>query len=698
MNLSKDQEIIATAALDSKIFAHGIAGTGKTTAGAARLRSLLSQGVAGDSILVLTPQRTLQDPYLVVASSSEVAAGTPVLPATLGGLARRLCDWFWPLIAGAGVFADPPRLPTFLTHESAQYYMAHIVRPLLEQGYFESVTMDRSRLYAQMLDSLNKSAAVGFPSTEIGSRLDSAWEGQPSQRRIYADAQDCASRFRLFCLQHTLLDFSLQLEIFWTVLWPDPRVRKFLHETYRHLLYDNVEEDVPRAHDLVREWMPDLDSALLLFDHDAGYRRFLGADVDTGWDLRDLCDTRIEFSGTFVMSPPIQALEDTLGAVIGSRTQNRSRSLIAVGASDDGVVRFISCKFYPEMLDAVVENVRALLSAEDVQASEIVLLAPYLSDALRFAITSRLEAAGVPWRTHRPSRSLRDEPATRALLTLAAIAHPDWKMRPSKYDLAHAFMLGLGMDLVRAQLLAEIVYRLKDFSLSSFEQIQVQQQERITFVHGARYARLRDWLLAYQQAAPLPLDHFLRRLFGEVLSQPGFGMHRNSDAARVAGNLVESVHKFRLAMEPSTVDGAAVSFDLGKEYVDVLEEGVLAAQYLESWKSGGDQAVLVAPAYSFLMMNRAATFQFWLDPGSDGWFQLLDQPLTHTRVLSRGWPVGRKWTYADEDEANTESMQRLVRGLLRRCRKAVILCISGIGEAGFEQRGRLLTAFQGALA
>ena len=92
-------------------------------------------------------------------------------PATVGGLARRMVDLFWPLAADKAGFAHPDRPPVFLTLETAQYYMAHIVRPLSDQGYFESVTIDRNRLYSQIIDNLNKSAAVGFPFTEIGSRL-----------------------------------------------------------------------------------------------------------------------------------------------------------------------------------------------------------------------------------------------------------------------------------------------------------------------------------------------------------------------------------------------------------------------------------------------------------------------------------------------------------------------------------------------
>jgi hypothetical protein len=216
-------------------------------------------------------------------------------------------------------------------------------------------------------------------------------------------------------------------------------------------------------------------------------------------------------------------------------------------------------------------------------------------------------------------------------------------------------------------------------------------------VFGGRYTTLRDWLLAYRDNLPLPMDHFLRRFFGEVLSQPGFGFHRNLDAARIASNLIESIRKFWLAMEPSFVDLDHPDFDLGREYITMLQDGVIAAQYLESWKTQSEYAVLVSPAYSFLMMNRPVAVQFWLDPGSSGWYERLDQPLTHPYVLSREWPVGRQWTFADEEQANRETMRRLVSGLLHRCRERLYLAISDLGESGFEQRGPLLKAFQRVL-
>lgn len=690
INLSDLQRQIIESPFDVKLFVAGPFGTGKTTAGVERMRYLLAQGVPADTILMLTPQRTMQEPFLDLLYSPERVAGGEVTSTTMGGIARRMVDLFWPIAAEAAGFANPDQPPVFLSLETAQYYMAHIVRPLLDQGYFESVTMDRNRLYSQILDNLNKAAVIGFPHTQIAERLDAAYYGDPAQRRVYTDAQDCANRFREYCLQHNLLDFSLEMDVFANILWRDPKVHDYLRRTYRHLIYDNVEEDNARSHDIIREWLPEFESALLLFDPSGGFRYFLGADIATGASLVQLCEQQIEMRDSFVSTEQVTYLRDRLTKAIDPSFESKVVSDIPDGSP----LSFVQSRFYPELLDLVAGEIEQLI-AGGTPPNDIVILAPYLSDALRFSSTNRLDARNVPWRTHRPSRSLHDEPASQALITFAALAHPHWNIQPPKFDVAYALMLSIdGLDLVRSQLLTEIVYRQRDLTLSPFDNIKEDVQERITFTLGNRYTILRDWLVAYRDGMPLPLDHFFRRLFGEVLSQPGFGYHSNFDSIRVAGNLVESVKNFRMAMEPSIVGKDRPDFDMGREYIAMLNEGVIAASYFEAWRSENKDAVLVSPAHTFLMMNRPVRYQFWLDPGSSGWFQRLAQPLTHPYVLSRGWEPSRIWSDADEVQTSTEAMVRLISGLLLRCRERVYLGISELGESGFEERGELLRAFQ----
>jgi hypothetical protein len=699
VNLTTAQLNIVDASLDSKTFLTGPAGCGKTTVGVERMRKMLASGLRGNSILVLTPQRTLQTPFERALQAPDNRPGEQVTLATVGGLARRIVDLFWPLAAGSMGFAHPNQPPIFLTLETAQYYMARIVRPMLDEGYFASVTIDRNRLYSQVIDNLNKAASVGFPYTEISERLSSAWVGDPGQQRIYKDAQESASRFREYCLEHNLLDFSLQLEVFWNILWRTPECHEFLTSRYSHLIYDNAEEDIPVAHDLLGEWLPNFNSALIIFDSEAGYRRFLGADPDSAGRLSGLCSSKVELIESFITSREIQSLEKAFASKLlpDHRSQIYADSLVAITLPPSEN----PTRFYPQMLDWVSAEIRRLITEEGIPPEEIVVLGPYLSDALRFSLSTRLDELQIPWRSLRPSRSLREEPASHCLLTLAELAHPGWNIRPTKFDVAYAFLYAIdGMDLVRAQLLAEIVYRSKDISVSGFAQIRTEVQERITYIFGQQYEVLREWIEFYrQQSVPDPLDHFLRRLFGEVLSQKGFGFHRNNDAARTAASLVDSVLKFRQAMDPAFTDKTSAeagsllkNLEMGKEYIGMLQDGVIAAQYVEAWQAGRNEAVLLAPAHTFLMLNQPATIQFWLDAGSGGWWERLFQPLTQPYVLSRSWERNRAWTDADDQAANQQTLARLITGLLRRCRSRVFLGLSDLGEAGFEQRGPLLKA------
>lgn len=691
-NLTVDQLGIIEAPLGSKIFLEGHAGTGKTTVGVERLLHLLEAGIPGNEILLLVPQRTLATPYYEVLQSSAATAGGTVTTLTMGGLAKRMVELFWPIIAEEAGFAQPDRQPTFLTLETAQYFMAHLVRPLLDQGFFEAVTIERNRLYSQIIDNLNKAAAVGFPHNEISQRLKSAWAGEPGQAHIYEDAQHCASIFREFCLERNLLDFSLQLEIFSQHLWPASICRDFLQENYRHLIVDNLEEDIPITFDLLNEWLPVFDSAMLIFDLEAGYRQFLGADPSSTYTLKGKCDLEASFSESFVSSEGIASF----GFSLAQTLQQSDATQHAIPDTPYPIIypSRDQTRYYPEMLDWVVDQIEILVE-KGVPPGEIVVLSSYLSDALRFSLSERLSEREIPTYSHRPSRSLREEPATQALLTLAALGHPQWGIRPSKFDVAYSFIQSIeDIDLIRAQLLTEIIYQPRNAELSAFEQIKPEMQERITFRLGERFEKLRIWLEGYTQNIPEELDHFFSRIFGELLSQPGFGFHSEFDAAEVTANLIESIRKFRWAAGETL---ASQKVPLGKEYLHMVEDGVIAAQYIFSWQNQPEEAVFLAPAYTFLMRNRSVDYQFWLDIGSRGWYERIRQPLTHPYVLSRNWDLHRPWTDNDEYDSSQDSLYRLIMGLIRRCRHGIYLGLSELGEQGYEHKGQLLRAIDRAL-
>lgn len=690
MKLLKAQKQVAKENLDKKIFLDGIAGTGKTTAGIERVKQLIRDGVSADSILVLVPQAGLALPYKDALKRSRVEIGGDIQTATIGKLAFQTVDLFFPLIASEIEKDKPPKQPHFLSLELVQYYMTRFVEPEIErQDYFNSVTISRSRLYTQIVDNLNKAALVGFPHEELSEKLKSAWRGEATQNYIYDDAQASATLFRDLCYEYLMLDFSLQLVLFREVWNENQSVRDYFIKQYRHIIVDNIEEDSPATHDLLREWLPHCDSALLIYDSEAGYRRFLGADPLDAYELRELCDVHITLDNHRVMSNDMKAFQYEMAISLKQAIEQKKPK----NSDAQEAIVYADNRYHPQMIDWAAEHVASLVHNDGVAPEEIVILAPFLPDALRYALQSRLNEHDVPNRSHRPSRALRDEPATRTLLTLAKVAHPQWNMLASDFDLAYALTSSIqGFDLVRARLLADVLYR--GGLLQSFSQIQNETvQQRITFELGNHYEILRSWIADYQQTEELPIDVFLSKLFGEVLSQPNFGFHDNRDTANTAANLIDSARNFRQSVsniEPERDD-------ISSEYIKMVDAGVIANQYIREWDTEKNKAVLIAPAYTFLLSNQPVDYQVWLNVGSAGWSQRLYQPLTHPYVLSRQWVDGQEWTDMDEYDANQQTLSYLTLGLIRRCRKKIYLGFSEFGEQGYEQRGPLLMAIQSML-
>ena len=733
-------------AQDGGLFLQGLAGTGKTTTAAAHLKELLSDGVRAGEVLVLVPQRELSEPYWKAVRDH---AGEQPQILTISGLARRMIQRFWPLVAdGAGFDAAAP--PTFLTLETAQHFMARIVEPLREEGTFAGLTIVASRLYSQILDNVNKAALVGFPSEEISTRLKEAWGGDQENHYLFDRLQQAIDDYLAFCRDHNLLDFSFQLRLFYEELWPNEACRSHLTSSVRHLIADNLEEGVPATHDVIQDWLPDLDSALLVFDQEAGYRQFLGADPKSALRLRKACTHKKVFGETVpaqeedrliggsssgdysagdywgdgipggfpsinqsLRSPlegrPARGEEGNAGfpdgpgsaneleeseAALRDRNRRRGRRS-ALGEPEENRFSFVHEETYPQMLESVASEIAALIE-EGTAPRDIVVVAPFMPATLRYALGDALRRRDVPYFTRRPSRPLSKEPASKALLALLALLHPDWNVRLDQRDVAQALSFSIeGLDLVRAYLLAGAVY--DGERLQSFSKVAPELKDRITYQVGGRYRPLRQWIDDYIKGEDEPIDHVLARCFGEILSQKGYGFHENLEAAAQADMLIESTQKFRQVMEeahPEALMEEGTSA-IGKRYLNMVRSGVAAAQYVRhSGQEKKEDAVLLAPAHTYLMQNRRAEHQFWLDAGSTAWHSRIQQPLTHPHILSRSWEAGQTWTDANEHAAGLEMLRRLTTGLARRCEEEIHVGVARRGAGGEKQQGQLLKAFQ----
>ncbi|WP_162910070.1 hypothetical protein [Aggregatilinea lenta] len=667
-------------------FLEGPAQAGKTEAALTHIRDLLSLGAGADSLLVLVPHPALGEPYRHAAAAPDWPGSAGLDVVTLGRLAQQNVATYWPLVAAKAGFAHPEIEPQFLTVETSQHQMARFVMAAVEGGLFDGVNMTPFRIMIETLNNLSRAAINGFSLDEVEKRLVAAWgERHSSRPPMYAASLDVARQFRAYCLEHSLLDFSLQIEVFARHLLREPVFRNNFTGQYHHLVADNLEENYPVAADFIRWLWDSLDSAVLVYDRDGGYRTFLGADPAGMHTLADLCEERITFDTPAERPAPLAALESTLSALLDDDEPPEA------DANPLDAYTFEFHRFYPQMIEWVADAIAQQVE-RGIAPSDIAVLVPLLNDSLRFTLMSRLDARGIPAVSHRPSRAVRDEPSARTLLTLTILAHPAWNSLPPALDVADALQHVVGeLDPIRAWLLAQIVYH-PGRDLGAFEEIASTARDRITYRAGQRYDILRAWLLDYRaDTASTPPDHFFSRLFGEVLSQPGFGFHTDMQAGRVVAELVASARKFRQTLYP---DGVEDWSTVTQEYVSLVQQGLFGGLYLPSWQQDEQSAVFVAPAHTFLMRNRPVAIQFWLDAGSSLWWERLEQPLTHPYVLMRDYPTDKVWTDEDEFYARQQAMRRVITGLVRRATGHIYISVSNLGEQGYEQRGPLLRVLQ----
>ena len=631
----------------------------------ARINHLLNVGVSGYSLLVLLPDQVTVRLFREEINRLPNGPNSEVELQTYYALAVRLIRLFWPLVAAEAGFATPQKAPVFLNYESAQYVLGSLVEPLFSQGYFEGLAMRPQRTVSQLLDNANKSAIHGFPLSEVGPRLSEAWTGDEHRLRYYEQSQHCIELFRGHCLQHGLLDASLVFEVFNRHLLGRDEFWLYFTERYRHIIVDSAEEMVPIAHDLIARLLPQCDSAVIGGDPQGGFRIFLGADAAGCADLARRCSALIEAGDQECAVEDMAYFAARCGEKLG-----QGECAISGGRSGRAAAGLIRVPYRSDMIKATVGQMTRLIE-QGVAPGDMAIVAPHADGVLRFLLSEALSAADIPYAIIRRYEALREEPIVRACLTLAALAHPQWRESITPFDVEEAFCIAFApMDRLRSALLVQAVYDDNNGTLKEEGEVEEQRWARVGAAYFERYQRVRSWLQAYRANDPIPFDHFLRRLFGEVLA----GSHIAPESAAVYSKLIASAQAFRRT-------GPALGLaegEIGARYSSMVMSGVIAAQHLvdRDVPMAPDSIALVAPVHTYLLSNHVARYQFWLDVGSNVWWDALHQPLTNHYVLSRRWNRDERWTDAVDFSLRNRNLHRLVRGLALRCRDGIFLCVS----------------------
>ena len=306
-------------------------------------------------------------------------------------------------------------------------------------------------------------------------------------------------------------------------------------------------------------------------------------------------------------------------------------------------------------------------------------------------LSTGLKKAAIPYRLVRRRSSPREEPRVRAWLTWLALAHPEWEVRPSIFDVAEALDLSIsGLDPARAHLVAESLYSEDAGILRSVDNMDDVMLQRIGPIRSSLVEDLRLWLKENGHGE-LTIDRFLSLLFNELLAQPRYQPKPDLVGAAICDWLVRSARRLRWAAEPMDLKTPEV---VGAMFIDSIYQGLVSASPPDMGDPPDPVGVSISTMYGFLLSGSPVRWQVWLDIGANGWWDIPNQPLSNAFVLTKKWPEGQMWTMADDFAIRNELLSRIIQGLVRRCTMGIVLANSDLDRRGFRQDGALAKALE----
>ncbi|VAW43548.1 hypothetical protein MNBD_CHLOROFLEXI01-115 [hydrothermal vent metagenome] len=680
MNLTQTQQAAIEAEQSS--FLLGSAGSGKTTALQHRLLRLLHEGEPAYTILVIVAEPNQAAGYLEAVHQSGLGPYADLKITTYTQMGMEMVTLFWPLVAQAAGFERPYHPPTFLSYDLAQLLMWHIITPMLNEGAFADLRLRPQQIVSQLLDTLNRAALNSLSLDDAIERQIRTWAGEAERIRHLNEAATAAHSFRVTCLRDSLLDLSLAIELFDSQIVQHPEFHKYFSERYRHLIVDNIEEQTPAGQNFVAELMNETVTTAVAYDAAGGYKRFMGADPLGANKFRSLSSFAFTFDGTFNSTPPLEHLAN----LVENQLMNTAKPF---AQAEQAILGSVNGRYRREMIVQLADSLHELIAKHNLHPSEIAIIAPYLDGALRYMLGNAFREAGLPYYLLRRRSSPRDEPRVRAWLTWLALAHPDWQLPPSPFDVAEALTLSIhGLDAARAELLTESLYRAEVPQLLPISEMKERIVSRVGREFVGLFEEIRLWLAAQDEAASI--DQFLHSLFS-LLSERRFMPEPDVAAAAVCDWLVQAATRLRHSAAAIGLNTAAA---VGNAFIDGINQGLVTANPPELGDPPDPNGMMISTIYGYLLAGKPVRVQVWLETAATGWWDIPNQPLSNAFVLAQSYDPSQPWTMDNDFHIRNQLLSRIVRGLTARCADGVLLATSDLDRRGVRQDGPLWRALQ----
>ncbi|MEN9277716.1 MAG: hypothetical protein Q6K92_04875 [Thermostichus sp. DG_1_5_bins_95] len=584
----------------------GWAGSGLTQACLDRYKHLLRTGSDPGRILFLVrSQRQAREVLERLQQESTALVGPWRVETFLQWVGRSLAD-HWPRVQAA-IPQLPDRFePVPLAKDLTQFLCARVCVLCPRHGEaFANTGLKEFQIWDQISSAAYIAGASGLSAEEVGSRLAQAWppDADPVRAETLQAMGCCVGRLWAAALELGAFDFGLQLRLFREHILPLP---EFWAE-WDHLIVDQAEDSCAVALEFYRQGQSHLQSQWFSYTIGGG-ASFTAVPEGVAHFLME--KTQVQFlEGSYRASNRMIRLGLEIARALDPQFSPPLSTLPGKGLPSfevlEGETQFAA-------LEAMVAQIKRLLAA-GIQARRIAILLPRMDVGISLSLQEQLPEV---WPIA-PLPALIGYPLVRAVLTAAELAHPEWRAFPTLPQWQLMLGLVLGLDPVRAALLAEDT--LDPVRRSLRPQTAVRQPERVGFANLERYQKLLLWLQEYPSESPL--DHFFQQFFTDHLAN-GAASPQEQELLQL---LIEAAQRFRQAFPTET----------GPSFLSMIRSGQTPSS--SRYEPDYGQHLVVATPVAYINRGLEADYQFWFDITNPSWSRSLWHTLYNDRVLTPDW-------------------------------------------------------------
>ncbi len=633
----------------------GWAGSGLTHACLDHYRGLLAAGVAPSRVLwIVRAQPKAQQMLAQIQAMYPVLVGPVRVSTFLSLVSRSLAD-HWLAVRQTVPELPATFAPEVLSKDLTQYLLAQSCTLCPQHALvFGSAGLKPYRVWDELSSMAYVAGANGV--WKVGDRLSKAWPDPKDQNRCQLLAQTgcCLERLRTEALKLGCLDYGTQITLFQQAILP----LDAFWQDFDYVIVDQVEDSPAVALDFYQQCHQRIRGLFVALTQGGG-ESFTGVPRQVEAWIAQKANVTIltgyhKGSAQFVQ----------LGAQM-ARALNPSFRPTVPKTTLKPQVRLLQGQTYLEAADQLVQAIHDLL-ATGVAPGAIAVLVPRTNPALSLRLTERLGSVVYPIEQF---PALVKYPLIRGLLTLIELTHPGLGTFVGVAELRLMLEIILDLDPVRAELLAMDV--LDPVNGKLLGAAMVRFPERVGFAKLKRYQSVLTWIQAQSQES-LPLDHFLRKAFADLLATV---LMRPEDQALVQ-SLTAAAQQFRQAFPHLEL----------RNFLEMIRSGQSPSPSV--FEPDLSERLVLCTPIAYLNRGLSSAYQVWFDISSDRWMRPIWQTLYNHRVLTPEWN-GLPFTLEEDRAQSSDRMARTLFNLSCRITQELWLVRAMFNGRGEENTGSL---------